>query len=86
MEAENYLKLLDINNISLNGSKFYTKKALKKAMVEFAKYHVEQALKESSENVKTYDIYNESTGDMECKVTFVDKQSILNAYPLDNIK
>lgn len=56
------------------------------AMIDFAKYHVEQALKEASENVKTYDIYNESTGDMECKVTFVDKQSILNAYPLENIK
>ena len=56
------------------------------AMIEFAKLHVEAALKEASEKAKTFDIYNESCGDVECKVTFIKKDSILNAYPLENIK
>ena len=47
-------------------------------MIEFAKYHVEQALKAASENVIVHDDAFE-----EAKV---DKDSILNAYPLENIK
>ena len=48
------------------------------AMIEFAKLHVEAALKEASEEayVEVLD-YN----DYE-----VNKQSILDAYPLENIK
>ena len=53
---------------------------------KFAKEHCEAQAKTISEKVKTFDVYNESTGDVECKVTLVDKNSILNAYPLDNIK
>ena len=49
-------------------------------LIEFAKLHVEQALKEASENADT--IYRgDSFGDY-----IVDKDSILNAYPLENIK
>lgn len=50
----------------------------KNIIVEFAKLHVEQALKEASEEayVEVLD-YN----DYE-----VNKDSILNAYPLENIK
>lgn len=55
-------------------------------MIEFAKLHVEEALKQAAKEVKTYNVYNESTGDIECKVTLIDKDSILNAYPLDKIK
>jgi hypothetical protein len=48
-------------------------------MVEFAKLHVEAALKEASEKAT---VYADEGGYSE----FVDEQSILNAYPLDNIK
>lgn len=54
----------------------YTKEnSWKNAMIEFAKLHVEAALKEASENVKITD-YGYS----------VDKDSILNSYPVENIK
>ena len=55
-------------------------------MIEFAKLHVEAALKKASEEAKTFDVYNESCGDLECKVTFIKKDSILNSYSLENIK
>jgi hypothetical protein len=47
-------------------------------MIEFAKFHVEAALKEASENVEleTYGNFGNS----------VNKDSILNSYPLANIK
>ena len=48
------------------------------AMIEFAKLHVAQALKEASEDVEleTYGNFGNS----------VNKNSILNSYPLENIK
>lgn len=48
-------------------------------LIEFAKMHVTEALKQASENVEFNPI--PYTNDYE-----VDKQSILNAYPLDQIK
>jgi hypothetical protein len=48
-------------------------------MIEFAKMHVEAALKEASEKAL---VYADEGGYSE----FVDEQSILNAYPLTNIK
>ena len=49
------------------------------AMIEFAKLHVEAALKAASENAQT-----------ECdeggELGFVNKETILDAYPLTNIK
>lgn len=48
-------------------------------MIEFARLHVEEALKQASENVELQII--KYTDDYE-----VDKSSILNAYPLENIK
>jgi hypothetical protein len=48
-------------------------------MIQFAKLHVEAALKAASENADTIHIRN--TNDYE-----IDKESILNAYPLTNIK
>ena len=51
------------------------------AMIEFAKLHVEAALKAASEN-------SELEGDEESNFDYIciNKQSILNAYPLENIK
>ena len=66
------------------------------AMLEFTKLHVEAALKEAAEKAdakadKSYSLrvsrknlfwtYGGSIGDVE-----IDKESILDAYPLDNIK
>lgn len=47
--------------------------------IEFAKLHVEAALKAAAENA----IAIPSEEDIE---EYVDKNSILNAYPLENIK
>ena len=58
---------------------------------QFAKYHVEQALKAASENVRDnieidwIDPYDYSAGHNGIKGE-IDKDSILNAYPLENIK
>jgi hypothetical protein len=49
-------------------------------MIDFAKLHVEAALKEASE--KAY--FRDSNG-FVCK-TEENKKSILNSYPLENIK
>lgn len=67
--------------------KEYTPKILtndtKLAMIEFAKLHVEAALKEASEKAHHYHI---STWKCEGVQPEVNKDSILNAYPLENIK
>ena len=51
------------------------------AMIEFAKLHVEMALKEASDT-KISGVYSET----KYKRGDNDKNSILNAYPLTNIK
>ncbi len=50
-----------------------------KVMIEFAKMHVEQALKAASEKAI---VYADEGGYSE----FVDEQSILNSYSLEDIK
>ena len=51
---------------------------VQKAMIEFAKLHVEAALKAASENATSYVI-----GGLTSEV---DEDSVLNAYPLTYIK
>jgi hypothetical protein len=53
-------------------------------MIEFAKLHVEAALKNASEKAKMQ-TRNKNKFD-ELNYNIIHKQSILNAYPLDNIK
>lgn len=48
-------------------------------MIEFARLHVEAALKEANENVE---VICDSSGIFQS----IDKNSILNAYPIDLIK
>jgi hypothetical protein len=55
----------------------YTHKIVKKLMIEFAKLHVKEALKEASKEA----IIGNWADDYE-----IDKNSILNAYSLDLIK
>lgn len=59
------------------------------AMIEFAKMHVQAALKEADNNAKVIIVdyesgFNES--DLPTPIYGVDSSSILNAYPLENIK
>lgn len=49
------------------------------AMIEFAKLHVEAALKEASEQAEIENDWDNQKGN-------ISKDSILNAYPLENIK
>jgi hypothetical protein len=58
-------------------------KDVEKAMIEFAKYHVEQALKAASET--KLEANYDNTGIDEKRYPN-DKSLILNAYPLKNIK
>ena len=66
-------------------------------MIEFAKLHVEKALKEASENAYAVSSNSNITSKDRLKGVqglicvhlgnvFVNKDSILNAYTLDNIK
>jgi hypothetical protein len=55
-------------------------------MIEFAKLHVEKALKEASENFTMKQKDNMIELDMCDEWMEVDKNSILNAYSLENIK
>ena len=84
MTAEEFL--IKLNEKEGNIDKLYYDSYVRKAMIEFAKYHVEQALLFASEKVmlshELYDFIEDSwtEGDK------IGKQSILNAYTLENIK
>jgi hypothetical protein len=54
----------------------YVTYSLDEKLITFAKMHVEEALKEASEQVYVSDT-------VFCEI---DRDSILNAYPLENIK
>lgn len=56
--------------------------AIKRAMIEFAKLHVEAALKEAAYKAECYN-KSKFLGDENW---VVDMESILNSYPLNNIK
>jgi len=51
-------------------------------MIEFAKLHVEAALKEAADKAELKYRIN----DISCNDKILNKNSILNAYPLINIK
>ena len=78
---------------TLNSEEFYKKVTgciinhsdIKKAMIEFAKIHVQAALREASEKSKVK-IEWEGTPGLTPYETIVDKDSILNSYSIDNIK
>lgn len=68
--AEEFLKQFELGNtgkIDIEDSK--------EAIIEFAKLHVKEALKEVLNNTENWD---------DCKVIPVEK--VLNVYPLENIK
>ena len=60
------------------------KEDFEEALIEFAKMHVEAALKEAAEDADlTNQSYNSS---QEGSTMEIDKNTILNSYPLENIK
>jgi hypothetical protein len=56
------------------------------AMIEFAKLHVQEALKAADEKAKTTVVDYEYELETPTPIWGVDSDSILNAYPLDKIK
>jgi len=59
----------------------------KTVAIEFAKLHVEAALKEASENATVTPIDHEEISEGSFRPIWgVDDDSILNSYPLKNIK
>ncbi len=62
----------------------YSRNEVEKAMIEFAKLHVEAALKEASKKAQIKYEYSGNVGEY-CD-EFVDVNSIINSYPLENIK
>jgi hypothetical protein len=81
IETDYYHLHLDTDSICLG--------SIETAMIEFAKLHVEKALKEASEKAET-DYTHEGFGgefeDQPIYEYFVKKDSILNSYPLEKIK
>ena len=71
--AEEWLKHFEENA--------YPNTPISECMIDFAKLHVEAALKKASENAES--VYD---SEEECFINAVEQDSILNAYPLENIK
>lgn len=65
-----------------NSNGMYSRNEVETAMIEFAKLHVEAALKAASEGQIKKDIYMMT----EHGESMNWKESILNSYPLENIK
>jgi len=62
---------------------------IRQVMIEFAKMHVEAALKEAINNVRIIDDPNSycgNTGSEYPPDQILDTDAILNSYPLENIK
>ena len=76
--AEEFLK--NFNEEENNIDKLYYDSYVKKAMIEFAKMHVQEALKQALESIPCL-------GSSTDTASYEDmKDAILNSYPLENIK
>ena len=72
---------------SVNDTINCTVYSLSQVMIEFAKFHVEEALKEASEKATVTPIDHEEISEGSFRPIWgVDDDSILNSYPLDKIK
>lgn len=73
-------EFLDLQHKTVPSTKF----DIRQVMIEFAKLHIEAALKASYDNAEIENCGNpyDSEDDSKC----VNKNSILNSYPLENIK
>lgn len=97
--ASEYLNILNCHfekTFEPNGDKLYVENVVKNMMIHFAQLHVEAALQAAANNAKiaVYSKDNKILSDMYYtnfrnagkREVIVSKDSILNAYPLDNIK
>jgi hypothetical protein len=75
------LKNVDTAERGIDLSSIWTDAATQ-AMTEFAKLHVQAALEAAAENAKA----REDPKDFGTGEIWVDKSSIIEAYPLSNIK
>ena len=81
--AENFLIINDDKDFRLSMSGRY----VSEMMIEFAKLHVEAALKEASEKATVTPVDHEEISEGSFRPIWgVDDDSILNSYSLDNIK
>ena len=81
--AEEFLK--NFNEEENNIDKLYYDSYVKKAMIEFAKMHVQESLRLASVEAEVeHELSNPYDPNSEYQI--VNKDSILNAYPLDLIK
>jgi hypothetical protein len=86
LENHKELSIHDIEGYDEGGYVGVDKEALYKIMVEFAKFHVGLALEIASENAITKDYEEYQYGGGYITEQVIDEDSILNAYPLTNIK
>ena len=87
--AEEFFKEYSDNTSLSEGHYDYLveKNSFKEAMIEFAKMHVQEALKQASEKASVTPIDHEEISEGSFRPIWgVDDESILNAYPLENIK
>lgn len=66
----------------LKNLKYYTKRDVGDLMIEFAKTHVTEALKQASDKASIKTEKEKGYHDYD----IIDKESILTAYPLELIK
>lgn len=74
--------LKEWSSLKFNGEMSYNKTD----MIEFAKLHVQQALKEASEKALMEEDWVWDGEEENHVYTGVNKDSILKSYPLENIK
>ena len=68
-----------------NHNWIFVLKNIEEFMIEFAKMHVQEALRLSSAEAEVEHEFS-NPYDSNSEYTIVNKESILNAYPLENIK
>lgn len=75
--------------IKQDESGVYNQQDIAHMMIKYAKLHVQEALKQASEKAQAGSEYSHHEGEFEdipVYLPVINQDSILNAYPLDNIK
>ncbi len=73
-----------LESFGADADDMFYKQSVEEAMIEFAKLHVEEALRVAAYSAEIESCGNpyDPSDDSQC----VNKESIVNAYPLENIK
>jgi len=86
LENHKELSMYEVQRYDEGGYIGVNEEVLYKIMIEFAKLHVDSALSEASYNAETKDYDEYQYGGGYVTKQEIDKDSILKAYPLTNIK